>query len=230
MKFAMTKLAAATTLAVAFSNVNAATIAGDTVIVSILNDTSGESMLIDTNVATADFRTGAVTSWSATADLTAAIDGFLGGSSASFWVAGYDVVGFDKWAFTTKVQVSSLAVGQFTTNVQAFSDIVSNGQFAAAIDNGTEEYLTNIAAGSAAHHINQNTNGYVADVVDTATFYSSQSGFFLGQIDTVYEDWHLNTASGELTYGVSAVPVPAAVWLFGSGLLGLVGVARRRNA
>ena len=29
---------------------------------------------------------------------------------------------------------------------------------------------------------------------------------------------------------VGAVPVPAAVWLFGSGLLGLVGVARRRRA
>ena len=29
-------------------------------------------------------------------------------------------------------------------------------------------------------------------------------------------------------YGV--VPVPAAVWLFGSGLLGLVGIARRRRA
>jgi len=27
-----------------------------------------------------------------------------------------------------------------------------------------------------------------------------------------------------------AVPVPAAVWLFGSGLLGLVGVARRKKA
>lgn len=27
-----------------------------------------------------------------------------------------------------------------------------------------------------------------------------------------------------------AVPVPAAVWLFGSGLLGLVGIARRRRA
>lgn len=34
---------------------------------------------------------------------------------------------------------------------------------------------------------------------------------------------------GEVTV-VSAVPVPAAVWLFGSGLLGLVGVARRRRS
>ena len=33
-----------------------------------------------------------------------------------------------------------------------------------------------------------------------------------------------------LQYGISSVPVPAAVWLFGSGLLGLVGVARRKKA
>ena len=30
-------------------------------------------------------------------------------------------------------------------------------------------------------------------------------------------------------FNVTAVPVPAAVWLFGSGLLGLVGVARRKK-
>ena len=28
---------------------------------------------------------------------------------------------------------------------------------------------------------------------------------------------------------ISAVPVPAAVWLFGSGLVGLIGVARRKR-
>ena len=38
-----------------------------------------------------------------------------------------------------------------------------------------------------------------------------------------------NAATSHITaYGV--VPVPAAVWLFGSGLLGLVGIARRRRA
>ena len=28
----------------------------------------------------------------------------------------------------------------------------------------------------------------------------------------------------------SAVPIPSALWLFGSGLLGLVGIARRKKA
>ena len=34
----------------------------------------------------------------------------------------------------------------------------------------------------------------------------------------------------KFSIGVTAVPVPAAVWLFGSGLLGLVGMARRKKA
>jgi len=34
----------------------------------------------------------------------------------------------------------------------------------------------------------------------------------------------------DLRIEVAAVPVPAAVWLFGSGLLGLAGIARRRKA
>ncbi len=37
------------------------------------------------------------------------------------------------------------------------------------------------------------------------------------------------SATGSEVLPPSAVPVPAAVWLFGSGLLGLVGVARRKQ-
>ena len=35
--------------------------------------------------------------------------------------------------------------------------------------------------------------------------------------------------SGVVSIGSAAVPVPAAVWLFGSGLLGLIGMARRKQ-
>lgn len=47
--------------------------------------------------------------------------------------------------------------------------------------------------------------------------------------------WYINIHStvdpgGEIRGQVQVVPVPAAVWLFGSGLLGLVGMAKRKKA
>ena len=41
----------------------------------------------------------------------------------------------------------------------------------------------------------------------------------------VDEDWH----GIQIGIGSSVVPVPAAVWLFGSGLIGLIGIARRKK-
>ena len=34
----------------------------------------------------------------------------------------------------------------------------------------------------------------------------------------------------DMTMVVSQVPIPAGIWLFGSGLLGLFGVAKRKKA
>ena len=54
---------------------------------------------------------------------------------------------------------------------------------------------------------------YVSKFVVTGFFATGYSGGF---------------SSGSIVPLVQAVPVPAAAWLFGSGLLGLAGLARRR--
>lgn len=66
-------------------------------------------------------------------------------------------------------------------------------------------------------------NGTLGSLNATAVRYANAEGNAL---------WTLNTDSS-LSYmapdAVSAVPVPAAVWLFASGLLGLVGISRRKK-
>ncbi len=51
--------------------------------------------------------------------------------------------------------------------------------------------------------------------------------------DTVYStdyDYLTNTTSTIVVQDLAAVPMPAAVWLFGSGLIGLAGIARRKKS
>jgi hypothetical protein len=54
--------------------------------------------------------------------------------------------------------------------------------------------------------------------VSDATFVNGDFGFF-------------NFSQPDVTYGnLEAIPLPPAIWLFGSGLLGMIGVARRKNS
>jgi hypothetical protein len=39
-----------------------------------------------------------------------------------------------------------------------------------------------------------------------------------------------STSYGMYGIEISQVPLPAAVWLFGSGLIGLIGISRRKKA
>lgn len=60
----------------------------------------------------------------------------------------------------------------------------------------------------------------------------------LSDLSNIAFTWHVNAYIPDLqvnsiesySYTASAVPVPAAAWLFGSAVLGLVGVGRRRDA
>lgn len=67
-------------------------------------------------------------------------------------------------------------------------------------------------------------NSPLVDPVNATVFeYSDPTSTTVGS-------WTAATSNISGSAFVSTVPVPAAVWLFGSGLLGLVGVARRKKA
>jgi len=67
----------------------------------------------------------------------------------------------------------------------------------------------------------------VVDAIAALPVYNA-GGTFGNLPLTGYTGGSITGANLAMVTNVAAVPVPAAAWLFGSGLLGLIGVARRR--
>lgn len=101
-----------------------------------------------------------------------------------------------------------------------------NGIPAITMDSGAWNFGTNFFNGG---------NG-VARITCSTSSCSTTSTFVLDYFATVPRDG--KTSFGGVQYSLhlegqiseAVVPVPAAAWLFGSGLLGLAGVARRNHA
>lgn len=73
-------------------------------------------------------------------------------------------------------------------------------------------------------------NGVVHDVINPyANFLNVPNGYDLSNLDFSSYNLYPHGIATITISSVSAVPVPAAVWLMGSGLLGLVAVSRRRQ-
>ena len=79
-------------------------------------------------------------------------------------------------------------------------------------------------------------NLYTQSVGSSVSFYNvaAVAGSRTAVTNTAYAGFWDLSANGVLTYnvpyGTAPVPLPAAIWLLGSGLLGMAGIARRRSA
>ena len=96
--------------------------------------------------------------------------------------------------------------------------------FSSSVTVGPGDYWFMAVYGSSVN-IGEDVGGLSAETQYTSLSYTSSLpsslGGMLSYTDNVF-NYYVTTTS--------AVPVPAAAWLFGSGLLGLVGVARRKKA
>lgn len=109
--------------------------------------------------------------------------------------------------------------------LDAFADASAPGDFADA--SATVDFLDN----SGVVDIFASTDA-LAEIPLQLLATGTGTVFDSGTFTFTLADGQTNLISGFVdSFGsASAVPVPAAVWLFGSGLLGLVGVARRKQA
>jgi hypothetical protein len=71
---------------------------------------------------------------------------------------------------------------------------------------------------------------YMAGVTDWFLFLQDDPPFFVAMWDLTEDvSGNSDVILGITVSAVSAVPVPAAVWLFGTALIGFVGMSRRRK-
>ncbi|MEH6590063.1 MAG: VPLPA-CTERM sorting domain-containing protein [Halioglobus sp.] len=185
-------------------------------------------------VSTANAASYSVTGGGSTLTLAPAFGGLFptGTVAATTVVTGTGEVDdaggvFNSATFTTVVSIVSplnAALSQIITTDYMITDVAGNGTttVTGCFDAEATEFCDAYTLGA-------------SSAIDLANF-----GFDFSDLNNL--NWGTSSITSSAALGVdlqtdinytaapSAVPVPAAAWLFGSALLGLTGVARRRKA
>ena len=191
----------------------------------------------NTNAALIE-RLGGLAYYDNVADLTWLADANAAGinmnwNDANAWAASLDVAGVTGWRLPETLQPDA-----------GCSLVDGNGQDYGTGCTGSEmgNLFYNVLGGVADVSIldTHNANYDLFSNVISASYWSSteyefNTGFaWIFGMPTGSQSFSTKSADyyawAVYSGDVSPVPVPAAVWLFGSGLLGLVGVARRKKA
>ncbi len=141
--------------------------------------------------------------------------GAVNANDSASWLNDNNAFGFDDWIFAERdegVPVETIDVGLTITPPVTGNALSGTWSLDSDIFSRYEHVVLSLKAGNA------------------FSLYLLSGDFTSGSWNI--EDWTGNGLSHSSVYvrNLTAVPLPAAVWLLGSGLLGLMTLTRRRKA
>ena len=177
---------------------------------------------------------------------------FAGSASAAMFSILYDdfddqtigtnnIVGSGMFSYDGPIVLGAFSLGSLTGI--GFSATFDSGESYGTVDIDTDLFASGIFVYDAgAGNFGMVFTGF-GGILDGSFDLSNGAGGGLSHepTDSIFEtigccggDGVTNLYGSEVYFGdyqaLSAVPIPAAAWLFGSGLLGLIGIARRKKA
>ena len=188
--------------------------------------------------------------WTADANLAATETFFAGGfgpggtgtySVMTSWIdamnnadGGTGYLGATEWRFPFTPQTDTNCASQITSPYLASYGAGCTGGELAHLYNDYGITTTNEGPFSNIENDTEDTSGYysseISDAYNVSYIYRLGSGelYPITQTNAGFSyTWAVH--DGDISL-LSNVPIPAAAWLFGSGLLGLFGMARRKKA
>jgi len=146
-------------------------------------------------------------------------------SNGTVWSYGFSLD--DRWMNEDEDGTGtlySLGAGNNYTDIKMSDDFLNSGTFRngqeVAVDRDSD--FTTALDNAGSWDVTANTVDFEIDLAGTGLLAGSELAL----------RWEFTCANDviEGAVDVSAVPVPAAAWLFGSGLIGLIGIARRKQS